>query len=178
MSHLSYIKVDNSISNQVKHVRVNSYTSTCMQSFYYVVSLLSNIVHIEYVTHTHMYSCQWSGIESEWRRQWLLSMFNQTPHHDEWYSSLIVVKSRTTFIFFDIKQHLQLLLFSLSLLHIEAVKYHLLFFIIKWMSIVFNCSTDVQKNITLPIIFPFVMYFGFATLVLIWKNDSICIFKL
>jgi hypothetical protein len=145
---------------------------------------LSSFEHRAYwVCHTHMYSCQWSGIESERRRrQWLLSMFNQTPHHDEWYSSLIVVKSRTTFIFFDIKQHLQLLLFSL--LHIEAVKYRLLFFIIKWMSIVFNCSTDVQKkNITLPIIFPFfynafVMYFGFATLVLIWKNDSICIFKL
>jgi len=115
ISHLSHIKVDNSISNQVKHVRVNFYTSTYMQSFYSVVSSFEHRAF--WVCHTHMWSCQWSGIESERRRQLMLSMFNQTPHHDEWYSSLIVVKSRTTLIFFDIKQHLQLLLFSLSLTH-------------------------------------------------------------
>lgn len=62
ISHLSHIKVDNSISNQVKHVRVNFYRSTCMQSFF--TRVVSSFEHRAYwVCHTHMWSCRWSGIE-------------------------------------------------------------------------------------------------------------------
>lgn len=58
---------------------------------------------------------------------------------------------------------------------------HLLSFLI-----VRQMEKKIMKNITLPNHFrldvffynTFIMYFGFATLVLIWKNDSICIFKL
>jgi hypothetical protein len=167
ISHLSHIKVDNSISNQVKHVRVNFYTSTYMQSFYSVVSSFEHRAF--WVCHTHMWSCQWSGIESERRRQLMLSMFNQTPHVDEWYSSLIVVKSGTTFISFDIyiniqkkkwdrivKQHLHLFLFSLiNLLRLQAVQYpfilsiNIIYYSLslnEFLSSFFNCPTDVQKE--------------------------------
>jgi len=74
----TYIKVDNNISNQVKHRHIHAIL----------------YLHIEYVTHTHVW---WSGSESE-RRCRLLFMFNQTPHDDEWYSSLILVNNWMTYV--------------------------------------------------------------------------------
>ena len=52
VSYLSNIKVDNSISNQVKYVRVNFHIYQYARNYFTLLSLLSNIVHIEYVTRT------------------------------------------------------------------------------------------------------------------------------
>lgn len=75
---------------------------TCNPS---VLSLrFETLVHIEYVTHRcgHASEVAAERDKSERRRRcrrWcsLLFMFNRTPRDDEWDSSLIVVKSRTTF---------------------------------------------------------------------------------
>jgi hypothetical protein len=98
-------------------------------------------------------------------------MFNQTPHINEWYSSLIVVKSGTTLISFDIYVFTQvrkdcqttsssffpLALSLINLLGLQAVTYpfiHWINIVYYFYLVVFNCPTDVQKkNITLPIVF-------------------------
>jgi len=178
ISHLSHIKVDNSIYLIKLSTCVLTFIPrhTCNHST--LLSLRSNIVHFEYVTHTCGHVSEVASKVNGGGNDCCLCSIKH----------LIMMSDTVALLLSKVERRLYSLIlnnifnfyYSLSLLHIEAVKYHLLFFIIKWMSIVFNCSTDVQKkkNITLPIIFPFVMYFGFATLVLIWKNDSICIFKL
>jgi len=110
-----------------------------------------NIVHIEYVTHT-------CGHVSE-----VASKVNGGGNHSCSCSikHLIMMSDTVALLLSKVERRLYSLILNniFNFYYSLSYTYRLLFFIIKWMSIVFNCSTDVQKkNITLPIVFSLFLF--------------------